>query len=254
MRQQTAGGRRGSARIVGAEGALMRKASFLALAAALFLVARDARAHVSAVTTTAFANQTQIVTFGVGHGCAGVDTFSLRVEVPAGVTSVRAVRSTLGPARIETDATGAVTAVTWEKALADVAEGDPNYYEVSIRAKIPDAPFTALAFRARQICSTPAGVKSPPVDWYATADAPDAGSGEPAPRVLVLPARSPGWNKFTAPVDVTDLKAFFADAQIVWRGTAAFSANPNTAALIATTAGATALTSVAAGDVLWVKY
>jgi hypothetical protein len=50
------------------------------------------------------------------------------------------------------------------------------------------------------------------------------------------------------------LKAFFGDAQIVWKGTAAFSANPTTAGLIAGTSGVTALTSIAAGDVIWVKH
>ena len=62
-------------------------------------------------------------------------------------------------------------------------------------------------------------------------------AGEPAPALTVLPARQPGWNKYTVPVAVADLKPLFADAQIVWKDSAAYSANANTVAQIAGTAG-----------------
>lgn len=233
----------------------MRKFCLAAIAiAAVGLAARDARAHLSLVGGVGFANQSQELVFGVGHGCTNVDTFSVRIEIPANVTQVRAIGSTLGAPTVETNAAGIVTAVTWQKSMSAIVEGDPNYYTVSIRAKLPDAPFTTIYFPAHQVCSTPAGVKSAPVDWAATPEHPDAGAGEPAPSLIVLPARSPGWNKFTVAQPVTDLKAAFADAQIVWKGTAAFSANPTTAALIAATPGASSLSALAAGDVVWVKY
>ena len=48
---------------------------------------------------------------------------------------------------------------------------------------------------------------------------------------------SPGWNKYVVAQAVPDVAAIFGDAQIVWKGTAAYSANPATAALIAATPG-----------------
>ena len=93
-------------------------------------------------------------------------------------------------------------------------------------------------------------------DWVGTpaTQQPDGGSVEPAPALNLMPGRLAGWNKYTVPVGMTDLSVFFSDAQIVWKGTAAYSANPNTAALISGTVGASLLTSVGAGDEVWVKY
>jgi hypothetical protein len=82
----------------------------------------------------------------------------------------------------------------------------------------------------------------------------DAGTVEPAPGLLIVPAHVPGWNKVTVPAAVADLGVYFGDALIVWKGTAAFSANPATKDMIAGTPGVTALTSLAASDEIWVKY
>jgi hypothetical protein len=71
--------------------------------------------------------------------------------------------------------------------------------------------------------------------------------------VTILPARSPGWNKWTTPVELTDLAAF-ADAEIVWVGDAAYSANPTTAELIAAEEGVSVLESIPADSQIWVKY
>ena len=81
----------------------------------------------------------------------------------------------------------------------------------------------------------------------------DGGTDEPAPE-LVMPARKTGWNKYPVPQAVSDLAAPFGDAQIVWKGAAAYSANPATVELIAATSGVTPLTSLAANDEIWVKY
>jgi hypothetical protein len=96
------------------------------------------------------------------------------------------------------------------------------------------------------------------VDWKALpgAPAPDAGEDEPAPTLPIVPAHKPGWNKVPVPVALTaaDLATYFADAQIVWKGAAAFSANAATTDQIKATSGVTPLAAVAAGDELWVKY
>lgn len=213
-----------------------------------------ARAHVSIPGGTGFANQSQEITFGVGHGCEGADTLSVRVEIPAGVTSVRPVPSTFGRATVETDAAGAVVAVKWERPTSDLAPSDTNYYKLGVRARLPNTPFATLYFPARQICGTPNGATKPPVDWVATPAMPDAGAGEPAPSLLVLPARSAGWNKYPIAVAIGDLKVAFGDAQIVWKGTSAWSPSATTNELIAATNGVTPLTALVAGDVIWVKY
>jgi hypothetical protein len=84
---------------------------------------------------------------------------------------------------------------------------------------------------------------------------PDGGHDTPAASLNLVPARSSGWNKYTVPVAVPDLKMFFKDAAIVWKGSAAYSLNAETAALIETTPGVTPLAgALAVGDVLWVKY
>ena len=48
-----------------------------------------------------FANTTQEVSFGVGHGCSGTDTYSVRIEIPAGVTSVRPETSDFGKTTVK---------------------------------------------------------------------------------------------------------------------------------------------------------
>ena len=72
--------------------------------------------------------------------------------------------------------------------------------------------------------------------------------------LVILPTRKPGWNKYVVPQAVPDVAALFGDAQIVWKGTAAYSPSPTTTELIAATSGVTALTSLAANDEIWVKY
>ena len=169
------------------------------------------------------------------------------------MTSVRAVASDFGKATVEKDAANIVTAVTWTKAPGDVLEGDIAYYKLAIRLRVPDKPFTTLIFPARQTCTAADGGVTT-VDWIAETESPDGGGPEPAPVLQVLPARVRGWNKYTVPVAVSDLGDFFEDALIVWKGSAAYSSNPNTSDLIGTTPGVTRLTTLAADDEIWVKY
>jgi uncharacterized protein YcnI len=213
----------------------------------LLCVAAPADAHVSISSGPATAGRSQKITFSVGHGCEGADTVALRVEIPAGVTSVRGLSGPFGKPAIEGPA-AAVTAVSWRKPNSEVLAEDVGYYELSLRARVDDVPFTRLHFRVVQTCRTAAGVEST-VAW----------EGEDAAELLVVPARQPGWNRYSlasgASIAAADLPAFFGDALIVWRGTAAYSANAATMALIAGTAGVTPLASdLAAGDELWVRY
>lgn len=91
--------------------------------------------------------------------------------------------------------------------------------------------------------------------WTSTAEAgTEDETAQPAPTLRVLPARHRGWNRYAVPHALTDLEAYFADALIVWRGQAGYSANPVTAELIAGTPGTSALTELGANDEVWVKY
>jgi periplasmic copper chaperone A len=228
--------------------------SIILLSVALLPVA--ARAHVSITSPVAFANTTQEVTFGVGHGCEGSDTYAIRISIPAGVTSVRPLSSDFGRVTVEKDATGAVTAVTYQRDAAQVVlDGDPNYYKLTLRLKLPNKPFTTVYFPTKQTCLASDG-GMPFTDWTNTSGlTPDAGEPEPAPVVALVPARRPGWNKFTVPATgIPSLAQYFGDALIVWKGSEAFSTNPVTAEQIASTSGVSTLSTVSAGDELWVRY
>jgi periplasmic copper chaperone A len=220
---------------------------------AVLLSAAGAFAHVS-MTKVGFANQNQVVTFGIGHGCEGADSYKLEVKIPEEVASLRVMPSAWGEAEVTKNEAGTITSVTWSK--SDVRAEDDSYYEFALRIKVPDAPFTTVLFPATQTCRNAAGDETV-VEWAATAEevaaAPAGEEVEPAPTLLVLPPRVPGWNKYTVKDKVTDMAAF-ADAQIVWAGDAAYSANPATMELIKGEDGVTELTEIEAGAEIWVKY
>lgn len=227
----------------------MQRTVAAVISGAVLLISSLASAHVSISSGPAVVDQSQVVTFGVGHGCEGPDTYTVRIEIPVGVTSVRPEPSTFGKASVEKDGSGVVTAVVWQKADADLVAGDTQYYRLNVRFKTPNAPFTTLNFPARQTCKVPGGATSV-VDWNSTT----AGVGEPAPTLKLVPAHKPGWNKVPVPVAIADLSVYFSDAEIVWKGNAGYSANAETVALIAGTEGTSPLTALAAGDEIWVKY
>lgn len=225
-------------------------------AAAIGLAPRVAGAHVSVVSGNGASNATQEVVFGVGHGCSGTDTFKVVVDIPAGVSSVRPMTSDFGKATVQKDMGGTIVSVTWQKELAAALDSDTNYYKLTLRLKTPDKPFTTVYFVVHQTCRAMDG-KLTTVDWAALPGmaVPDGGEApEPAAALPLVPAHVPGWNKFTTPIDIADPAAFFKDALIVWKGTAAWSANANTTALIKATGGVTALGGLKAGDEFWVKY
>ncbi len=144
--------------------------------------------------------------------------------------------------------------MTWQRATADLLPVDTNYYKLTMRVKLPNTPFQVLYFPTEQTCLQADG-GTLTSSWTDTSGLPpDGGTQEPSPSVVIVPAHKTGWNKLTVPVAVENLGLFFSDAQIVWKGTAAFSANATTTELITGTAGVTTLTSVSAGDEIWVKY
>jgi uncharacterized protein YcnI len=222
----------------------------------LALVPWLAQAHISLKGSNggpAFGGMTDVFVFGVGHGCeadgVALDTTSVTVEIPAGVTSVRPELSGFDEVKVETDDTGAVARVTWTKSQA--LSTDVAYYGLRLRMKPPEAPFTKLKFPAHQTCKSADGETEVTTEWVG--DEGEEGV-EPAPVVTLLPARAPGWNKYTAETDISDLGSLFSDAQIVWQGTAAYSPSASTTELIEETEGATALAKIKAKKEFWVKY
>lgn len=208
-------------------------------------------AHIEVASGAATANATNEVVFSVGHGCSGADTYRVKVDIPAGVTSVRPMRSDFGTPTVEKDTAGNVTSVTWQKPDAEALDADVAFYKLTIRLRVPDQPLSTIYFSAHQTCRAADGTLST-VDWV---EPPGSTTGEPAAALKLVPARMPGWNKVSIPAAITDLGVFFKDALIVWKGTAsAYSANPNIASLIASTASVTPLTALSAGDEVWVKY
>jgi hypothetical protein len=231
----------------------MKKHLHLAALAAVTLFTANASAHIGVGSGPAFANLSQKITLTVGHGCNGADTVKVKVTIPAGVTSVRALYSDFGKPSVEKDGAGVVTAITWTKADADLQPEDVGFYEITFRARVPNTPFTRLQFNVEQTCRTPAGVESVS-HWD---QPPGSTTGEPAPLVTVVPARQPGWNKVTlaAPILAADVPLYFGDALIVWRGTSAYSSNANTMAQIGATPGVSVLSGdLAANDEIWVRY
>jgi uncharacterized protein YcnI len=231
----------------------MRSIHARAALAATFvtITAGVASAHPSVSSGPAQATKSQKITFGLGHGCDGDDTMSLRIEIPAGVSSVRAMPSDVYKATIE-GTSAAVTAVVWTKDVSQVLDSDHGYYEFVIRARVADVPFTKIYFRIHQTCRGMDGTITE-VPWVAL----PGEQGEPAAPLTVVPARVSGWNRYTLSTMITaaDLPAYFADAQIVWSGTKAYSPNANTMTLIGATPGVSVLgENLAAAQEIWVKY
>jgi uncharacterized protein YcnI len=220
---------------------------------AVLLVSSSASAHI-AIGKPALVGAREVVSFGVGHGCEGADTVRVEISIPEEITAVRGVPSPeFGEADVILDDAELPVAVVWEK--DQVRPRDDAYYSLSFRITVPDLPFTRLYFPTTQTCRTPEGEEIT-VEWDALPGAPPLDGGAeapPAPDLLILPARSPGWNKYTAGDDITDLSVF-DDAEIVWVGDEAYSSNPVTAELIAEEDGVTPLVDIAAGSEVWVKY
>ncbi|MET0402574.1 MAG: DUF1775 domain-containing protein, partial [Cystobacter sp.] len=206
-------------------------------ALAVFLLCQAAEAHIGLSSSAPpIAATTRELSFEVGHGCDGLDTFSIEVRIPEGVGGVRPVDSVFGKAVVIRNDAGRVTAVKWTKPAVEVLLEDTQFYKLTLRAALPNAPFTALYFPTLQTCRSPDGTEKVQ-EWVGTSSGHGHGLAEgstqlPAPSLYVLPPRSPGWNKYTVTQHVHDM-GFFADAQIVWAGSAAYSPSAYITSLIA---------------------
>jgi uncharacterized protein YcnI len=237
---------------------MKRTARALVMTVGVLAIPVLAQAHVGVTSGPATANTNVDVTFGVGHGCEGADTYRVRIEMPAGVGSILPLTSDFGKITLDKDAAGLITAVTWQKPDADLLTSDSEYYKLVIRMRVPNQPFTTVYFPVIQTCKKTDGtlLTTRWVGKPGDPPLPDGGAEEPAASLQLAPARLPGWNKYTVPVAIPNnaLAGWFGSAVIVWKGNAAFSANPNTTELIKNTSGVTALDSLQANDEIWVRY
>lgn len=232
---------------------LMSVVSFVAVQAISFWASSSAWAHVGVISGPIFAGTNAVITLSVGHGCSGADTVQIEATLPNEVNSVRGAPSFMGDPELKADDTGIVRTLVWKKAAARAQ--DDFYYQLTMRIAVPDKPFTKLYFPIKQTCRTAAGEEK--VTHWAAIPTPGEQASEnappPAAELVILPARKPGWNKYTVPNAISDL-SLFGDAQIVWAGDAAYSSNETTAALIDAEDGVKKLTEIEANAEIWVKY
>ncbi len=227
---------------------------FVALVIAAALLSSTAFAHVS-MSGKATAGTSQLMTFGVGHGCEGPsDTISIEVHIPVEhVTSVRAMPGNggFGDAIITRNDDELISSVKWEK--AEAAEGDDRYYQFALRIGVPATPFQTLFFPTTQVCRNAEGEEIT-VEWAAEVTGHGSeGDDPPAPSITTMPDRKPGWNKYEVEDEIHDL-SIFDDALIVWSGDAAYSSNEETVKQIEAEEGVDKLEAIEAGATIWVKY
>src|SRR5688500_14551723 len=92
------------------------------------LLSSLAHAHVGVVGGPYVAGSTTELVFGVGHGCEGLDTYSLKIMIPSGVGSIRPVPSdAFKTLTIEKDAAETITSVTYTKADGVLFPSDSLY-------------------------------------------------------------------------------------------------------------------------------
>jgi uncharacterized protein YcnI len=221
-----------------------------------------ASAHITIASGSALANKpSQKISFAINHGCTGVggaklDTLSIKIDMPTGIdpATVRPMPSDFGGTPIVAKTGTSVTSVTWTRNPAELQAGDDAYYEVTLKLKVNDVPFTRIPWVLTQVCRPQGGTAADDVTVVWTGPSTNA---EPSPVLTVVPNHATGWHKITLTTAVAagDMGLYFGDAQIVWKGTSAFSSNAFTIALIAMTTGVTPLTTgLASGDEIWVKY
>ena len=228
------------------------------IVAGLLASSTTAFAHITIATGPVQAGKSARVGVAINHGCnaSAEDTFKILVSFPAGTFSnIRPMRSDFGVFTFVKDSNQTITGIEWTKPVADKRTADDSYYELTFKATMPNVPYSKIKLDVTQTCVDAAGNLTTPVLWD------DSNTAEPAPRLIIAPARlnTIGWNKVTIPASTTvaaaDFGAYFGDALIVWKGTAAYSSNPNTVEQILATTGVTMLTdALAAGDVVWVRY
>lgn len=223
---------------------------------ALSVASMAAQGHVSVVSGPQTAGGYAQVDLSVPHGCDGLDTYQVEVRVPANFATPRAVLGSFDSASVEVDGGTGDYLVTFTRPDADVYESDVIAYELGFRTKLPESPFATVHLPTIQKCKSQDGAAMQQSEWVGRGGH-DHHGGEsaelPAPSLFLYPERHTGWNQYEVNEHVHDLTVF-DDAEIVWQGTSAYSANPHTLEMIENDADATVLDAIHPGSTIWVKY
>jgi hypothetical protein len=249
--------------------------------------------NVGGQATFLLGNVTSELVFNVPHGCnaeavppitsGALDTYKVRVTIPADMVASAAPRVTysgaFGYGALSDGSVTGTKVVTWTKAAgARDAAIDDHLYKLSVRVRAPaTTTIKRITFDAVQTCKATDAVPGGGVaagtdvvlDWTAFAT-------NQSPTVMVFPDKRKGWNQFKLDASATGaftatatgtlasaLKSHFGDAEVVWVGKKAYSANPETVkkldALIAKDPSYSRLDTavgeaLGTSDVLWVKY
>jgi uncharacterized protein YcnI len=130
----------------------MRKSLLLCgLAAIGCLVATTASAHVGlAVNGTASPGSTNLFGFGPGHGCGTSPTIAMRIQIPAGIESVKPVAKPGWNIDIVTNTDGAVTEIHFTGGNLPNEWYDQFWIRARVNAEV--APETHIYFPVIQEC------------------------------------------------------------------------------------------------------
>jgi periplasmic copper chaperone A len=135
----------------------------LIAACAIFYWASSAFAHITLEQATVETNATTKATLRVGHGCDGLPTQALRVQVPEGFQGSKPMPKagwTLSIQRAKLakpyddhgkQVTEDVTEVTWTANSREAYVADDQYDEFVLRGKAPATP-GPLWFKVSQLC------------------------------------------------------------------------------------------------------
>jgi uncharacterized protein YcnI len=224
------------------------------------LITAAAQAHVGIVAGPHFSNTTSIVELSIPHGCTdevsgAEDTIRIVAKVPSSITSVHAIDAVFGQATA-VEADQGYNEITWVKTAGTERDSDTQYYTVSFRGKLPDAIFSTVFIPVTQYCLND-NDQEISVSWDTETgnhDHGSSGTANPAPSLMVMPARAPGWNQYTTGADqhLHDM-SIFDDAEIVWWNDEAYSSNSVTQALIEAE-GKLTLSEIHDNASFWVKY
>jgi periplasmic copper chaperone A len=146
----------------------------LIAACATFYWASSAFSHITLEQPTVETNATTKATLRVGHGCDGLPTQALRVQVPEGFAGSKPMPKagwTLSVQRAKLAkpyddhgklVTEDVTEVTWTAKAAEFSISNDQYDEFVLRGKAPGTP-GPLWFKVSQMCQD--GVKTGQNPW-----------------------------------------------------------------------------------------